>query len=343
MAPTPPPPPSVPDLKEPRQAFKSTHFAFEHKVFSVQNSFFAVDANSGKATFYVPLGDINGVLTLPQLINGFSLAGTKDEDLLKFVEQGLQFVKRIHPGDSIPSEILDGSASWSVDDRHRMIAESRLRVLLGTWIAGRETEVRDVSELLKMASDPDIRDKMQEAVTAIAEKLGLGRERRVEVLDRVDKLARELAYIEALRDRFAAVKMIIMKLGQLQALYGPERGFSEEIKRVFVLMRKPVSEFDAMFTEIDGQTSEIVSVLANFEAQVQFIRETRDSLHKRFMPWDELIERWQELPVEMGGNTEGLLRVTYRFMARHFSQDETWNLQFGQVGAKPALPGLPRK
>jgi hypothetical protein len=340
MAATPPPP--VAELKEPRQAFKSTHFEFEHKVFSVEGSYFAVDANSGSATFYVPLGDIHGVLSLAQLMNGFNLAGTKDADLLQLVERGLQFVRRIHPGDSIPSEILDGSASWSVDDRHRMIAESRLRVLLGTWIAGKEAQVRDVSELLKMANDPDIRDKMQEAVTAIAEKLGLGRERRVEVLDRVDKLGRELSYIEALRDRFAAVKMIVMKLGQLQALYGPERGFAEEVKRVLVLMRKPISDFDRMFTEVDGQTSEIVSVLANFESQVRFIRETRDALHGRFMPWDELITRWQEQPVEIGTPTEGLLRATYRFMARHFSQDETWNLQFGQT-AKPATPGLPRK
>ena len=331
-----PPPPPVPDLAAPKHAFPSTHFTFEHKVFSVDGSYFAIDANSGKATFFVPLGDIHGVLSLPQLINGFNLAGTKDADLLELAERGLQYVKRIHPGDSIPSEILDGSASWSVDDRHRMIAESRLRVLLGNWMAGKESVVRDVSELLKLANDPEIRDKMQEAVTAIAEKIGLGRKERVQVLDRIDKLARELAYIEALRDRFAAVKMIIMKLGQLQAIYGPERGFSDEIKRVFVLMRKPVAQFDAMFTEVDGQTSEIVSVLANFEAQIQFIRETRDKLHGRFMPWDELIERWQALTVEMGTETEGLMRVTYSFMARHFSQDETWNLQFGGVGKSGA-------
>jgi hypothetical protein len=336
-----PPPPSVPEFAAPKQAFPATHFRFEHKVFSVDGSFFSMDANSGKPTYYVPLGEINGVLSIPQLLNGFNLAGTKDEDLLKFVELGLKYVKRIHPGDSIPSEILDGSASWSVDDRHRMIAESRLRVLLGNWIAGKEAAVRDVSELLKMANDPEIRDKMQEAVTAIAEKIGLGRDNRVQVLDRIDKLARELAYIEALRDRFAAVKMIVMKLGQLQGIYGPERGFSDEIKRVFVLMRKPVTQFDTLFAEIDGQTSEIVSILSNFESTVTFIRETRDALHGRFMPWDELIQRWQELPVEMGTQTEGLMRVTYGFMARHFSQDETWNLQFGgpKPGAVPVKPG----
>lgn len=323
------------DLPEPKAPAASQQFGFAHKVFSVAGSYFAVAADTGEATFYVPLGDVQGVLTPPQLISGFNLAGTPDEELLKLVKKSLAFVKRIHPGDSIPSELLDGTASWAVEDRHRMIAESRLRVQLGTWVAGKEASARDVADLLKMANDPEIRDKVQEAVTAIAEKLGLGRERRVEVLDRVDKLARELSYIEALRDRFVAVKMIVMKLGQLSAMYGPERGFSDEIKRVLILMRKPVAEFDGIFTQVDGQTSEIVSVLGNFEGQITFVRQTRDMLHGKFMPWEALIQRWQELPVEMGTPTETLLRATYRFMARHFSQDESWDLQFGQPG-KPA-------
>ena len=246
------------DLPEPKAPGESQQFRFAHKVFSVASSYFALAADTGEATFYVPLGEVQGVLTLPQLVSGFNLAGTPDDELLKLVHKSLAFVKRIHPGDSIPNELLDGTASWAVEDRHRMIAESRLRVQLGTWMAGRETNARDVADLLKMASDPEIRDKMQEAVTTIAERLGLGRERRVEVLDRVDRLARELSYIEALRDRFVAVKMIVMKLGQLSAMYGPERGFSDEIKRVLILMRKPVAEFDGIFTQVDGQTSEIV-------------------------------------------------------------------------------------
>ena len=323
------------ELPEPKARAETQQFNFAHKVFGVAGSYFAVAADTGEATFYVPLGDVQGVLTLPQLVSGFNLAGTPDDELLTLIKKSLGFVKRIHPGDSIPSELLDGSASWAVEDRHRMVAESRLRVQLGTWMAGKETSARDVADLLKMANDPEIRDKMQEAVTAIAEKLGLGRERRVEVLDRVDKLARELSYIEALRDRFVAVKMIVMKLGQLAAMYGPERGFSEEIKRVLVLMRKPIAEFDGIFNQADGQTSEIVSVLGNFEGQIAFIRETRDSLHGKFMLWDALIQQWQDLPVEIGTPAETLLRATYRFMARHFSQDESWTLQYGQLG-KPA-------
>jgi hypothetical protein len=323
------------DIPEPKPPAESQHFVFAHKVFSVAGSYFALAADTGEPTFYVPLGDVQGVLSLPQLVSGFNLGGSSDGELLKVVQKSLGFVKRIHPGDSIPGELLDGTASWSVDDRHRMIAESRLRVQLGTWMAGKEAQARDVTELLKMANDPDIRDKMQEAITTIAERLGLGRQRRAEILDRIDRLARELSYIEALRDRFAAVKMIVMKLGQLMALYGPERGLSDEIRRVLVLMRKPVSEFDEIFAQVDGQTSEIVSVLGNFEGQIAFIRETRNTLHSKFLPWDELIRQWQALPVEMAPASDILLRATYRFMARRFSQDESWTLQHGQLG-KPS-------
>lgn len=324
------------DLPEPKAPAESQQFRFVHKVFSVPGSYFSPAADTGEATFYVPLGDVQGVLTLPQLASAFNLAGTADGELLNVVRKGLAFVKRIHPGNSIPSELLDGSASWSVDDRHRVIAESRLRVQLGTWMAGKEASARDVTDLLKLANDPEIRDKMQEAITTIAERLGLGRARRVEVLDRVDRLARELSYIEALRDRFAAVKMIVMKLGQLAALYGPERGFSEEIRRVLVLMRKPMAEFEGIFVQIDGQTSEIISVLGNFERQIGFIREARDTLHSKFMPWDGLIGRWQDLAVEIGTPAEALLRATYRFMARHFSQDENWTLQYGGQPNRPS-------
>jgi len=329
-------PTSAADIPEPKAPAASQRFDFAHKVFSVAGSYFALSADTGEPTFYVPLGDVQGVLGLAQLVSGFDLAGTPDADLLKTVQQSLVFVKRIHPGDSFPGEILDGTASWSVDDRHRIIAESRLRVQLGSWMAGTETQTRDVAELLKAANDPVIREKMQEAITAIAERLGLGLERRTEVLDRIDRLARELSYIEALRDRFNAVKMIVMKLGQLTALYGPERSLTGEIRRVLVLMRKPVAEFDGIFAQVDAQTGEIVSVLGNFEGQIGFIRDARDTLHAKFMPWDDLVRLWQELTAEMGPPAETLLRSTYRFLARRFSQDENWNLQSGPPGKPPA-------
>lgn len=313
---------------------QSTHFLFQHKVFSVAGAYFALANDTHQATYFVPLGDMQGVLSLPQLISGFDIQpGSSDIALLDIVERGLAYVKRIQPGDSIPREILDGTASWSVDDRHRMIAESRLQVQLATWLAGSEADIRDLSELLKVAGDPAIRGRVQDAVAALAEQLGIGRERKAEVLERVDRLARELSYIEALRDRFASIKMIGLKLSQLVAVYGPERGFSLETARVLTLMRKPLGQYEGIFRQIDSRTTGVLKMFQNYDGTVSAIRVVRDELHRRFMLWDELIVKWQELAVELSPAAEALIRATYRLLARHFPQSTEWELQFGGAGS----------
>lgn len=315
---------------------ESTRFLFQHKVFSVEGSYFALAEDTGAPTFFVPLGEVKGVLSLPQLMAGFDIKpDSTDAALLKVVEKSLAYVRRIHPGDSIPRELLDGSASWSVEDRHRMVAESRLMVQLATWLAGDQAEVRDLADLLRLAADPEIRQRVQAAVTEMAVQLGIGEARRAEVLDRINRLARELSYIEALRDRFASVRMIALKLTQLGQAYGPERGLYGEFGRVRTLMKKPLAEFDMLFQDIDARSADILRVLQGFAAQIEYIRNRRDDLHRRFMPWDELIPRWQAQPVEMSAEAEALLRDTYRFVARQFPQTTDWQLQYGQLGKPP--------
>lgn len=323
------PPAEAPAAATPSDAADaSTHFVFQHKVFGVAGSYFALAKDTNAPTFFVPLGDIQGVLTMAQILSGFDIKpDSPDAALLKTVEKGLGHVKRIVPGDSIPRELLDGTASWSVDDRHRMIAESRVAVQLANWVTGSKTDLRDLAELLKIGGDPATRAKVQEAITQVADQLGLGEVRRQEVVDKIDRLGRELAYIEALRDRFSSIKMIAMKLSQLQSLYGPERGQSEEVQRVLLLMRKPAGEYDSMFTQVDTRTGDIVAALLKFDAQVKYIRDMRDSIHRKFLMWDELIARWQELVIEMNPVAEALMRDTYRFMARHFPQATDWGLQ----------------
>ena len=74
--------------------------------------------------------------------------------LLDVVEKGLRFVHEIRPGDSIPSELLDGTASWRVEERHRRRARGRLMAQLIAWTAGEGLMTADDGAFEALAANP---------------------------------------------------------------------------------------------------------------------------------------------------------------------------------------------
>lgn len=67
---------------------------------------------------------------------------------------------------------------------------------LVSWLTGGETQVVDLTQLEQLSEDPQTKARVQEAFARAAEKLGIGVDRKQEVVDMIDKLARELSYIE---------------------------------------------------------------------------------------------------------------------------------------------------
>lgn len=306
---------------------RSTHFAFEHKVFSIKGAHFRLSDNA-EPLFHADLGDLKCAIRIPSLRKEFAIAKDgNDGKLLALIEKSLRYVKEIRPGDSIPKELLDGSCSWSVEDRHRQIARNRMTVQLAAWLSGGQSDIADAKQLERLANDPQTRQRVQQAFEEAAEKIGLGRDRRQEVIDRFDLLCRELAYIEALRERFQHLRMIMVRLAEAITMYKAERTMTEEIVRVQTLMRNPDGEFQNDFGLVDAHTSEILAMLRKIDMQIAFIRENRDDLHFKLMKWDELIASWQSVKMERGEVLEGLVRQTYRFVAQHYPQRSDWQLQ----------------
>src|SRR5579864_5665860 len=288
---------------------KSTHFRFDHKVFAVKGAHFAQTPDTLEAALHVLLGDLQVAIVLPTLRAEFGIKpDSNDGELLLVVERSLRFVKEIRPNDSIPREILDGTASWSVDERHRMIAKGRLCLQIASWLSGEEAVVVDTLSLEQLVEDPVTKQRVEKAFGEIAEKIGIGRDRKSEVVDRIDELARELAYIEALRERYMAVREIMNKLSQ----------------RVRTFLMRPQDEFESLFAQCDAMTGEIVAVLKKFDVQVQFVRDMRDDLHSRLMKWDDEIEAWKTIEVVRGEKTENAIKQMYRFAARHYPQRQDW-------------------
>ncbi len=302
----------------------STHFVFEHKVFNVEGCLFEAEADAQK--FLMPLGEDMAAISLASLRREFDLGdGSVDAKLLDIVAKSLKYVKQIRPNDSIPREILDGTASWSVEDRHRAAARDRLRSQMITLFSGREGEVIGLDQIEKLAEDPKFKKQLQETFAMIAEKLGLGRERKQEVINKIEQLGQELSYIEGLRERFQTVTDIARKVNRLSKLYDDAAMINDELGRVKALLQVARSEFGAIFDAVDAQTREILTVLRSFDLYVQHIRDARDDLHHRFMDWDETIEQWQaEAAMERSDEVELLIKQTYRFLAMKFTRTQKW-------------------
>ncbi len=306
----------------------STHFLFEHKVFSIDGCYFAADRTGEKPRFLMPLGEEMAAIAVKDLRQEFGIAeDSSDGDLLEIVINALKYVQQIRPNDSIPQELLDGSASWTVEERHRTAAHNRVKIQLATLLTGREDQVIDSDQIEQLVDDPEIKKRVKQAFGLVAEKLGLPPEKKQEVVAMIEHLGHELAYIEGLRERFQSITSLPPKIDRLSKFYGNQTTTWDELNRVRVLLREAVSDVETVFDIVDAQTCEILSVLRSFDLHVGHIREARDDLHRRFMDWDDVIDPWQsEACTERSTAVEQMVKQSYRLLAQRFTQTEAWGL-----------------
>jgi hypothetical protein len=308
-----------------QKADPSTHFAFEHKIFQVKDARFALTGPDRLPALRINVGDHEASIPLESLCQEFDIdPESPDGQMLNQVAEGLKFVKDIRPGDTIPRELLDGTASWTIDDKHRVIAKNKVMVAVAMWVNGDGKTKLTPTQIAAMLAKPDTKTQIETGLDKISLALGMGRGKRQEVLDLIDRLARELAYIEGLRDRYAHASAIVGKLKEVAGLYGTDRIFIDEINRVKVLMRPPIKDFRQIFAQVDGQTDDVVAMLKAFNRQLVYIRDMRDELHQKMLIWDEAIEHWEiDLSYKSKASREAV-QFTYRFVAHNFPQSTDW-------------------
>jgi hypothetical protein len=299
----------------------STLFEFSHALFGAPEARFVLGSD-GRPCMGMKLGTLDALVPLSSLVKEFTIDGTPDGLLLETVTAGLKYVKVIRPGDSIPRELLDGTASWRVDDEHLEIAQGRVTLQLNGWLNGQERLVFDPIEILQLVGDPAVVARVKAGYPKIAEQLGLVGETEVRAC--LDKLTRELVYIEALRARFGAVQQLQGKLAAFRRAYRKDKTIDEELIRVNNLLLKPLDLFTKAFADVDGNCGEIIAVLRNLDAMITYIRESRDALHARLMSWDDLLKRWQEVNPEISVANEGLIKELYRFLAQNYLTTKSW-------------------
>ena len=308
---------------------KATQFQFQHRLFKIEGGFFRRDPQSGEPVYNLPSDDLKVVLPINALRTEFRIEGDHpDAPLIDLVGQALKHVREVHPGDSIPNEVIDGSASWSIEPRHYKRARMRIDVQLASWVSGDEQVLVDEDLLEQVADDPKTKEKLDRAIARLGEEIGGGGDVTLSPSDRVSQrieaLVRELSYIEALREHFLALNSISEKLEKLVRLFKTSRVIKDEIARVKVLFSTPDKDIKNLLTDMDDHTSEVRSLVLNYENSVNYIREKRDVLRGYSLEWDDIFDLWRETPITADENAVRLIRSTYQFLSQRYAPSVKW-------------------
>lgn len=301
---------------------------FQNPFFSaIEGGYFRMSEHTRQPVFVLNYGGMDAALSIPGIRHELGIeADSQDGRMLDLVARGLKFVSALRIGDPVPTEVTTGEASWEISERHHDIARHRITMQLITWMGGSERLVTDAEELLQIAEDPATKKKIEEATAEAAERLGLGRDRRKEVLDHLEDVAGELAYLEALRELFHEIEMVQAKVQRLRRIYGKESGMFHLADPVARLIVRAVASYRETFEEIDAQTGEIMSVLKNIGAQKQFIRDKRDELHCKLSAWKAVLEKWSGRGLGKTDGDIGVMTDTYQFLAPRFMVAQEWVL-----------------
>ena len=303
-----------------------SNITLDHMVFSrLAECLFYLSEPNQEFVLSVNIGGNQVVLPVAGVIKEF-LLGPADVEMLDLVAQSLRFVRGLKIGDALPKEVLTGEASWEVSQRHQLLARQRVLMQLVNWMMGVETLLTSPEQLMQLANDPTTKKKVNEAFGEAADRLGIGRENREQVLPYVDKLSNELSYVEALREVVESIRGMLGKVEGLRKVYLREKSLLQTIEQVRKLMLVAIAEFDNRIAELDAQTGEIISVLKNLERQVLFIREKRDDLYARLLAWREIIEDWRRIDVAMSLKMENIIAQLYQFLATRYMKTDEWVL-----------------
>lgn len=248
-----------------------------------------------------------------------------DHAMLRLIGRGLQFIASLQVGDRMPAEILTGEASFQPTGAQVERAMRRLKGQLTCWLAGTEHRVTDQTELARIADDPSMRERVQEAFRAATAALELDPSNSDEVVRRIEVLGRELASIEFLRDRLlqplfaTCVAVDSLRAGALR-----DATRTEMTGRVSALLKRAMDEAQIRIHEVDGATGEIMPMLRGMDLHQGVIREARDFLYARLIAWGELLPEATRLGTMAPAQSDALINKLYRFLAARYLPAQVW-------------------
>lgn len=312
-----------------------------HPVFTrFTDIYFRISDSERRPVMVVRLDDQEASLPIPSLMREFGIS-PDDEDgvMLDMAVRALGFVTGLRIGDRLPSEILTGEASWTVEEAHQDRAIARLNLQLLAYMSwGARSNSRDV--LAKAGQLPLDADSLGAGLRRLAAEVpGASPDA---VLDSIRRIASEFAHIEALRDELMrGAQRLEAALDRIARNFRGDGTHKELLMQVRRLASVGVADLQARFDEADTLTADIVQVVAEPDAVVASIRALRDNLFARSRAWDPFIMAWGMIDGSQSARTWPLAHETYRFLAPRFMSMMEWMaMPAGGQAIKEGQPGM---
>jgi hypothetical protein len=273
----------------------------------------------------VQLESEEAVLSLRSVAREFRVDPESAEgQMLALIEQALEFVVALKPGDKLPSELNGGAASWEPNEQDRRIAASRVRhnvvrsffARLGKSVAISGGEVPGWEE------QPKNQALLLQAISGTAAQLD-GAD-AVEITARLAAISEEMAYIEAMRRPLAGgIRGLRDRLLHIQTGEVP---ISQQatVKQVQVLARLGIKEIMSRFDVVDVRLDDILTVLRDMPAAVAGLRRQRDWLFRTNRAWAAVFADWAAAPKHYDDFVLKVVERTYHFLAPRFMSFQEW-------------------
>ncbi|MGF1463611.1 MAG: hypothetical protein ACFB2Z_10670 [Maricaulaceae bacterium] len=308
----------------------STVFNFKAKVFKAPDAAFRWDDRRGEACLHVSLGDVTARISLAQIRREFKIAtGSPDWHLLSMVDPALKFVSEVRPGDTIPKELLTGEASWTVAPEHPMIARGRLYAAVCMHALGEPTAMPHVGDLVDFTESKLVRKRGDEAFGRLALEAGL--EDAGQARQTVETIARDFAYLEALRDCFNRIFNLAVKFDAERRRAGQDRTKREEYERILALARDAGKPPREAFKRAEALLADPAQLVNDSEGAISLIRRLRDALHIDSKRWVDIETAWERGDTRNSDREESLRRTTYQFLAKNFLDSAHWRAAYAGV------------
>jgi len=312
---------------------------FEHPFFSSFDEIYFRLTEDNIPVAVTKLGKtFEAVMSLDTIRKQYGIKPNSPDDLmLKNAEKALHYYVCIRSGEKLPSEVTCGKPSWTPKDRHFEIAKQRLSLQLVTWMTGSENVITSVEHLVMMANDPQTKKNINLAFANAAIELGFEKDQKDVLIEKIETIAKELAYVEAMRDIFGDIKSIDEKVQGFRRIFSADKNLNDTVDQLARLSQRCITKLEEQFETIDAQTGEVMSMLKNIRNQMEYIHGVTDDLYKRLHHWEYFVERWKSVYLVRSNENIPHIRELYRFLAPRFMVVKEWTLM-GKLGMESDKP-----